>query len=217
MNLPKKEDRKKDPYIFFTSEVVKIYREMARRRELNYYKSTDRWLYQALDKYPIKGMHGIVFGSEKPWYEAVCLEHGAKKLTIVEYNVPDVDIANLNYMHVDDLQEDFQFDFAMSISTFEHTGLGRYGDPINPDGDIDAMAQTLSILKPKALLYLAVPCSIDEKDDVIGNRHRLYGHNRLIDLFKGWELLYIFGTSAKKKWKQYQPVFVLKKNKNVVS
>ena len=39
------------------------------------------------------------------------------------------------------------FDIAMSISSFEHDGLGRYGDPLNPDGDIIAMRSTRRLLK----------------------------------------------------------------------
>lgn len=40
------------------------------------------------------------------------------------------------------------FDVVMSISTFEHDGLGRYGDPLNPNGDIIAMRSTRRLLKP---------------------------------------------------------------------
>ena len=28
------------------------------------------------------------------------------------------------------------FDVVFSISSFEHDGLGRYGDPLNPEGDL---------------------------------------------------------------------------------
>ncbi len=40
------------------------------------------------------------------------------------------------------------FDVVMSISTFEHDGLGRYGDPLNPNGDMIAMRSTRRLLKP---------------------------------------------------------------------
>ncbi len=31
------------------------------------------------------------------------------------------------------------FDMALSISSFDHDGLGRYGDPLDPVGDLKAM------------------------------------------------------------------------------
>jgi hypothetical protein len=42
------------------------------------------------------------------------------------------------------------FDVVLSISSFEHDGLGRYGDPLNPDGDMAAMRSTRRLLKPGA-------------------------------------------------------------------
>lgn len=30
-------------------------------------------------------------------------------------------------------------DFSVSYSTVDHVGLGRYGDALSPDGDIEAM------------------------------------------------------------------------------
>jgi hypothetical protein len=39
------------------------------------------------------------------------------------------------------------FDVVLSISSFEHDGLGRYGDPLNPNGDMIAMRSTRRLLK----------------------------------------------------------------------
>ena len=39
------------------------------------------------------------------------------------------------------------FDFCIAESSFDHDGLGRYGDPINPDGDLLAMHQARKVLK----------------------------------------------------------------------
>lgn len=39
-------------------------------------------------------------------------------------------------------------DFAFSFSSWEHDGLGRYGDPLNPWGDVKAFERTY--LKPGA-------------------------------------------------------------------
>ena len=82
------------------------------------------------------------------------------------------------------------FDAAFSISSFEHDGLGRYGDPINPDGDLQAMEKTKRMLKPGGLLLLAVPVGCDV---IVWNAHRIYGPKRLARLLEGWDILDAFG------------------------
>ena len=69
------------------------------------------------------------------------------------YNHPDITtllLSNLDPTHA-------RFDVAVSLSSFDHDGLGRYGDPINPDGDLDAMKTVQSVLNDQGLLFLAVP------------------------------------------------------------
>ena len=73
-----------------------------------------------------------MFGSTSPWYEAMGLSAGAKKVITVEYN-------QLNYEHPDIFTttprnslslipgENGGLDAAFSISSFDHSGLGRYG------------------------------------------------------------------------------------------
>ncbi len=41
-----------------------------------------------------------------------------------------------------------QYDAVVSYSSVEHSGLGRYGDALNPWGDIIAMARMWCVLKP---------------------------------------------------------------------
>ena len=38
-----------------------------------------------------------------------------------------------------------------------HDGLGRYGDPLNPDGDLSAVREMRALLKPRGWLLLGVP------------------------------------------------------------
>lgn len=64
------------------------------------------------------------------------------------------------------------FDIALSASSFDHDGLGRYGDPIDPFGDIKAMNKTKSLLKPGGYLFLSVPIG---PDVIVFNLHRRYG------------------------------------------
>jgi len=45
---------------------------------------------------------------------------------------------------------DGSFHAAFSISSFEHDGLGRYGDPIDPDADLKAMHRMKKLPRPDA-------------------------------------------------------------------
>lgn len=49
------------------------------------------------------------------------------------------------------------FDVIVAISVLEHVGIGRYGDPIDPDGDMQTMRNLEAWLRPHGLLYLDVP------------------------------------------------------------
>ncbi len=48
-------------------------------------------------------------------------------------------------------------DRALSLSSFDHDGLGRYGDPINPIGDLVAMETVKQDLRSDGLLFLTIP------------------------------------------------------------
>jgi SAM-dependent methyltransferase len=77
------------------------------------------------------------------------------------------------------------FDLVISISNFEHDGLGRYGDPVDPGGDLRAMAEMRALVKPGGILILGVPVA---RDAVVWNAHRLYGRVRLPLLLRGWSI-----------------------------
>lgn len=176
------------------------------------YSTTDSWLYKILKRHTIANMSVAIMGSIKPWYEAVCLAYNGIPVTL-EYNVIEPSDKRLKMLHINDCFNHPQFDAAFSISSFEHDGLGRYGDPINPFGDLKAMQNMKKILKKDGLLFLAVPVG---KDKLVWNAHRVYGEIRLPHLLDGWELIDQEGFDEN-LYKQdrgtdgsYQPVFVLK-------
>ena len=80
-----------------------------------------------------------------------------------------------------------RFDAIVAFSGIEHDGLGRYGDPLNPEGDLAAISEMGALLARGGLLLLGVPTAV--LDDVVYPRHRLYGPGRLPWLLRGWTLL----------------------------
>lgn len=165
---------------------------------LGIYKSygrTNKWLKDAFAKYPIAEKTVLVCGSTYPQYECFVLLYGGRAVT-VEYNPRISDHPELSFFTPDQwVKYGFPVDSVLSISSFEHDGLGRYGDPIDPEGDLKAMKQLLSgSLRSGGLLYLSVPIGIDA---VVFNAHRIYGYHRLPLLLSGWKVLDVFNDLNK--------------------
>jgi len=72
------------------------------------------------------------------------------------------------------------------IYAHSHGVMTRYGDPINPSGDLLAMEKTAKYLKDGGLMFLAVPIG---RDTVVWNAHRVYGKARLPLLIQQWDLI----------------------------
>ena len=182
----------------------------ARRREVYYYGQTDKYLYDALSKFSISGKTVAIIGSVIPWYEAVVLSFDGKPTTI-EYNKIITDHPSLEVMTSSEYSiNPRKFDVILSVSSLEHDGLGRYGDPINPNGDIQWMQQARNMLKKNGILILSIPVG---KDRLFWNAHRQYGEKRLKRIFEKWKCLATFGFSSSDvnvfEYTGHQPVFVL--------
>jgi hypothetical protein len=78
-----------------------------------------------------------------PWYEAVALYFGASNTMTLEYNTlhyrhPKMSSSTPDEYRAIHASRRLRFDVGTSSSSFEHDGLGRYGDPINPNGDLQS-------------------------------------------------------------------------------
>jgi len=63
-------------------------------------------------------------------------------------------------------------DSLSCLHTIEHFGLGRYGDPINPEGYILGFNNLIEMLKPSGVLYISFP--IGKTNEVHFNAHRVF-------------------------------------------
>lgn len=179
------------PPIVYTRAAIDVALGKARRREDNYYGALDSYLYTALDRYPVKSKRVFVMGSLDPWYEVIALERGASSIVIIEYGARISEEPRFVFWHPTQLDallaESGPADVAFSISSFEHDGLGRYGDPLDGEADIRALQLVRDkILRPGGLLFLAVP---NGPDCLVWNAHRVYGKKRLPQLLQGWEVV----------------------------
>jgi hypothetical protein len=197
---------------FYSRDLINTYIEKIKLNQTFYYGNTDLWLYKALEKYPILGKEVVIIGSTVPWYESVVIAYGGYPTTI-EYNKIVSDDDRLTLMTVEEFNNNpKKFDVILSISSIEHDGLGRYGDPINPTGDLEFMATAKEkYLREDGVMILAVPTG---RDCLTWNAHRIYGPLRLPLLLKEWNLIDTFGfrKSAFRNPlgdQSYQPIYYL--------
>ncbi|KAI1697559.1 hypothetical protein DdX_18446 [Ditylenchus destructor] len=157
-------------------------------------------VHHATKHHDIVGKVGAVIGSLTPWVEVLCLMNGAEHLFTVDYQKVDIGHPNVSFIHALDLVKGrdmyFEaFDFVVSYSSIEHSGLGRYGDPIDPIGDLREMQKVRCIFKPGGLFFFSVPHGLDTTGF---NCHRSYGRIRLAMMFAGFELISVFKSDEGK-------------------
>lgn len=71
------------------------------------------------------------------------------------------------------------------LHVVEHIGLGRYGDPLDPDGDVKAMRELQRVLAPGGSILFVTPTG---RPRIQFNAHRIYGYDQIVNAFKGLEL-----------------------------
>eukprot|EP00295_Goniomonas_pacifica_P032666 CAMPEP_0175955904 /NCGR_PEP_ID=MMETSP0108-20121206/32760_1 /TAXON_ID=195067 ORGANISM="Goniomonas pacifica, Strain CCMP1869" /NCGR_SAMPLE_ID=MMETSP0108 /ASSEMBLY_ACC=CAM_ASM_000204 /LENGTH=191 /DNA_ID=CAMNT_0017282817 /DNA_START=23 /DNA_END=598 /DNA_ORIENTATION=+ len=137
---------------------VDIWIGSAIKRHFMYYNKMDGFLYEALDAFGgLATRSVVVVGSNCPWYEGIALAAGAPNVTTLEYLRVVYQHPNIRTVQVGDGTPPGPFDVALSLSSLEHDGLGRYGDPINATADLTSMQELRKVIKPGGLLFLSVP------------------------------------------------------------
>lgn len=199
------------------------------------YGLTSKYLHEAMSTYrnAVFNKSVLIIGSTSPTYEAFALFYGAKKVTVSEYgprsvvagehcerseerrSFCDLVLRRVRYVRPIELTESSEtFDAVVSVSSVEHDGLGRYGDPLAPNADLRSMKVLLRHLTVDSLFFLSVPIG---KDAVVFNAHRVYGRERLPLLTEQYDVVDAFGLSSRDFRKLnfaalHQPVLVLKPN-----
>lgn len=72
-----------------------------------------------------------------------------------------------------------------ALCSLEHFGLGRYGDPVDPEACFKCFDNIQKKLKKGGRLYLSVPIG---KERVEFNAHRVFYANTIVDCFRGLHL-----------------------------
>lgn len=68
----------------------------------------------------------------------------------------------------------------------EHIGLGRYGDPLDPNGDLSAIAELCRVLATGGNLLFVAPVG---RPKVCFNAHRIYSFEQVAGYFDGLHIM----------------------------
>jgi SAM-dependent methyltransferase len=105
-----------------------------------------------------------------------------------DYRPAHLQLNNLQSNFADLMQLPFETDSIESLScmhTIEHIGLGRYGDAINPEGDIKAIKELQRVTKKGGTILFVTPVG---KPRIEFNAHRIYSFEQIVSYFSGCSL-----------------------------
>lgn len=106
-----------------------------------------------------------------------------------DYRPADLWLDNLVADHADILALPFKDESLASLSCMhvvEHIGLGRYGDPLDPLGDLKAIAELKRVLAPGGNLLFVVPVG---RPRIMFNAHRIYSYTQILSYFGDLKLM----------------------------
>lgn len=104
------------------------------------------------------------------------------KTEFYDYRPAEVELDNFLSERANLTQLFFETNSVHSLScmhTVEHVGLGRYGDPVDYDGDLKAMAELARVLAPGGCLLFVTPVGIENR--IFFNAHRVYTASTIAD------------------------------------
>lgn len=100
-----------------------------------------------------------------------------------DYRPANLKLSNLQSKHADLSELPFKSGSIESLScmhTIEHIGLGRYGDPIDPQGDLKGIAELIRVTKKGGSILFVTPVG---KRQLRFNAHRIYAYDDIIKYF----------------------------------
>ncbi|MBC8052887.1 MAG: DUF268 domain-containing protein [Sphingobacteriaceae bacterium] len=106
-----------------------------------------------------------------------------------DYRPAKLVLDNLDSLPGNLLNLPFETNSVHSIScmhTIEHIGLGRYGDPMDYDGDLKAISELKRVTSVGGNILFVVPLGAASR--IFFNAHRIYTKDQVIEMFDGFKL-----------------------------
>lgn len=110
------------------------------------------------------------------------------KVRYVDLRPLEAKVDNLEFVQGSITQLPFATNSVASLSclhVIEHIGLGRYGDPIDPQGHRHAAAELQRVLATGGKLYFATPVG---RQQLCFDAHRVFDPGTVLEMFSGLHL-----------------------------
>jgi SAM-dependent methyltransferase len=109
-------------------------------------------------------------------------------VTFVDIRPLDISVENLEFVsgNITDLPfDDGSIPCLSSLHVIEHIGLGRYGDPVDPEGHRKAARELRRVLAPGGTLILGTPVG---RERLCFDAHRIFHPETVRAMFEGLTL-----------------------------
>jgi SAM-dependent methyltransferase len=106
------------------------------------------------------------------------------EVTYVDIRPLDNEVDGLEFRQGSILNLPFEDNSITSLSclhVIEHIGLGRYGDPVDPDGHMQAAKELVRILQPGGILLLGTPVG---RERLCFDAHRVFDPQTIMTAFQ---------------------------------
>lgn len=137
-----------------------------------------------------------ILDSEREWHvdvgsrlDFVTLMSASLRVEFVDIRKLNLGLDGLGVVQGNILQLPFASNSVISLSCLhvaEHIGLGRYGDPLGPNGTKDACIELARVLAPGSHLYFSLPVG---RPRLCFNAHRIHSPDQILNYFRDLELV----------------------------
>lgn len=113
-----------------------------------------------------------------------------RDVTMIDIRPMPHPLPNLHFIQADATSleniDDNSIESLSSLCALEHFGLGRYGDPIDPEGCFKAFSAIERVMKPGGKIYISVPIG---KERLMYNAHRVFYPSTIVESFPHMKLI----------------------------
>lgn len=184
--------------LFQISELIELI-----RTGKDYYNSmNDVHLDKTLELFKSKIKKVAIFGlyetSYLPWIEAVLLNLNPQaQITLIDYQPKVYQAQNIKWIHLNQFLNNYQtgqnfeqFDLIVNYMMIEKVGLGRYGEEISIDADLDTVKLINCLLAENGLVLISMSWNKYANNSYVGfNSGRLYHQDRLDQITNNFNVL----------------------------
>lgn len=153
---------------------------------LNNYMLQDLWAAKLIYRSGMKKHYDI--GSRVDGFITHLLAMDIE-VTLIDIREYPGELENMKFIQADattmDGIEEESIESLSALCSLEHFGLGRYGDPVDPEACFKCFDAIQRKMKAGGRLYIAVPVG---KERVEFNAHRIFYASTIVDCFSDMEL-----------------------------